>query len=381
MTALETHPNPDLVVGPDLREAWNTADRRRWGFHNLHRIARYGLHLRSRDVLRLRRRIDRRIGDMPEVRRLTGTTFFSAMVVVRGATLVFEKYAPDFGPGRPHSIMSISKTAMNLVVGRLVADGALDLSSRVGDHIPEIGSGYAGATVQDVMDMNIVNSYDEDYSDPASAALVHEGAMGWRLPPEGRPEETGREFLRSIASDDIVNRSGEPQYKSANTDVIGWVVERVSGRPLRDFFIDIVEAAGLEDALHLSCDRAGVPNLNGGVCMSARDLARYGLLFVRGGRGVMGQQVGSEAFIAATRARTGPRYAPPADRIAYGNQMRTDGRWLGHGGWGGQFLLVDPESGTVAVFFSVLENEDAVDWDYQLETIAMAERIALMEPA
>ena len=381
MTDLETRPNPDLVVGPDLREAWNTAERRRRGFHNLHRIARYGLHLRSRDVLRLARRIDRRIGDMEEVRRLTGTTFFSAMVVVRGATLVFEKYAPDFGPGRPHPIMSISKTAMNLVVGRLTEDGSMDLSGRVADHIPEIGSGYAEATLQDVMDMNVVNDYDEDYSNPMSAALVHESAMGWRLPPEGRPEETNREFLRSIESDDIVNRSGEPHYKSANTDVIGWIAERVSGRPLRDFFIDIVEAAGLEDTFHLSCDRAGVPNLNGGVCMSARDLARYGLLFVRGGRGVGGRRVGSEAFLAATRARTGPRYPPPAERIFYGNQMRTDGRWIGHGGWGGQFLLVDPGSETVAVFFSVLENEDAVDWDYQLETIAMAERIARMDPA
>ena len=29
----------------------------------------------------------------------------------------------------------------------------------------------------------------------------------------------------------------------------------------------------------------------------------------------------------------------------------------------------------VVVFFSVLENEDASDWDYQLETIAMAEAI------
>ena len=55
--------------------------------------------------------------------------------------------------------------------------------------------------------------------------------------------------------------------------------------------------------------------------------------------------------------------------------MRSDGRWIGHGGWGGQFLLIDPDTRVVVVFFSVLENEDASDWDYQLETIAMAEAI------
>lgn len=380
-TEQRTRPNPDLTVGADGREAWNTAWRRRRGFHDLHRIARYGFHLRSPRVLTLERRIDRRIGDLPEVRRLAGSRFFSAMAVLRGEVLAFEAYAPDFGPGRPHSVMSISKTAMNLAVGRLVEEGRLDLSARVRDWLPEIGSGYAEATLQDVMDMNVVNDYSEDYSDPMTTALIHGAAMGWRLPAAGEAETTGRAFLCAIAGDDVVNRSGEPHYKSANTDVMGWVVERAGGRPLRDLFIDIVEAAGLEGALYMSCDRAGVPNLNGGISMTARDLARYGLLFARGGRGIDGQRVGSADFIAATLAQTGPRYPPPAQRITYGNQMRTDGRWLGHGGWGGQFMLVAPASETVVVFFSVLENEDASDWGYQLETIAMAEEIAALPEA
>ena len=370
--------NPDLVVGPDQREAWITSGHRRWGFHNLYRLTRYGMYLRSRDVLTLKRRIDRRIGDMPEVRRLTGTTFFSGMVVLRGDELVFEAYAPDFGPDRPHTVMSISKTAMNLVIGRLVEDGSLDPSSTVGQHLPEIGSGYADASIQDVMDMNIVNDYSEDYSDPLTTALQHGAAMGWRVTDDC--DLTNREFLKRINSNDLENRTGEPQYKSANTDVIGWVAERITGRPLRDFFIEIVEAAGLRDTFFMSCDLEGVPNLDGGICMSARDLARYGLIFARGGMGIHDERVGGSAFIDATRAQTGPRYPAPADHITYGNQLRTNGRWVGHGGWGGQFMLVDPESETVVTFFSVLEDEDAADWQYQLETIAMAEAITLMDP-
>jgi CubicO group peptidase (beta-lactamase class C family) len=131
----------------------------------------------------------------------------------------------------------------------------------------------------------------------------------------------------------------------------------------------------------MSCDRAGVPNLNGGISLSARDLARYGLLFTRGGRGIHGQEIGSDAFLTATRAQTGPFYPAPASDMSYGNQMRTNGRWVGHGGWGGQFLFIDPQSETVVVFYSVLENEDASDWQYQLETIAMSQAISLMEPA
>ena len=372
---LGTVPNPDLVVGPTGRESWNVADRRRASFHRLHAIARYGFSLRAPDVLRLAKNIDRRIVDMPAVRKLTEMPFFSAMVALRGATVIFEKYAPDFGPTDAHSVMSISKTALNLIVGKLIDDGLIDPADTVGAYLPGIGSGYAAATIRDVLDMNIVNDYSEDYSDPETTALLHEAAMGWRLPALGEADITDREFLCTIAGDDLVNRSGEPQYKSANTDVLGWIAERVSGRSLRDHFVDIVEAAGIADTFHMSTDRAGVANLNGGICMTARDLARYGLIFTRGGGGVHGETVGSRAFIEATRAGNGPRYPAPHDHVYYCNQMRSDGRWIGHGGWGGQFLLINPDSGVVVVFFSVLENEDAFDWDYQLETIAMAEAI------
>ncbi|MER8401994.1 hypothetical protein [Mesorhizobium sp. M1348] len=82
----------------------------------------------------------------------------------------------------------------------------------------------------------------------------------------------------------MANRTGEMLYKSTNTDVLGWIIERVSG--LRDWLIEIVEAAGLEGCFHITCDREGVPLLSGGACLSARDLARYGLLFARKGEGV-----------------------------------------------------------------------------------------------
>ena len=95
--------------------------------------------------------------------------------------------------------------------------------------------------------------------------------------------------------------------------------------------------------------------------MTARDLARYALLFVRGGRGVGGQQVGSRAFIETTRARKGVPYAARATGSDTANHTVTDGQCLGHGGYGGQYMLANPDTGVVVVFFSVLENADAYD--------------------
>jgi len=44
---------------------------------------------------------------------------------------------------------------MNLVVGQLVEQGVLDLSRSIAHYIPEIGSGYAGATLQQVLNMDV----------------------------------------------------------------------------------------------------------------------------------------------------------------------------------------------------------------------------------
>ncbi len=366
---------PELVVGESGRPGWNQPDRRRHAFHHMHEVFRYSLGIRAPEVLRLTKAVDRRIGDLPSVRKLTGTAYFSGMVAVRGGDVVYERYAGDFGPRQPHSVQSITKTTMNLVFGRLVERGLVDLGRPVSHYLPDIGSGYATATVQDVLDMNVINDYSEDYSDPYATVFLHETAMGWRLPRAGEPELTTREYVRGIKSADVTNRTGLVQYKSANTDVIGEVAERVTGRTLREMLIDIVEAAGLEGTFHIGTDRAGTPIVNGGACVTARDLARYGLLFIRGGRGIRGQEVGSRAFIEATRARTGAPYGPPRDWQRYTNHTVTDGQCLGHGGYGGQYMLANPDTGVVVVFFSVLEDADAYDAGYSAEVIRMAEEI------
>jgi CubicO group peptidase (beta-lactamase class C family) len=353
-------PNPDLTVGADHKPRWNSADGRRHGFHNLHRIARYVQSFRAADVLSLHRDTDVALAARPDVAQLTGLPFFSAMVVLRGDRVLFERYAPDFGPDQPHSIMSLSKTTMMLIIGRLVAEGRIDLAAPVGRYLPWVGPGYATASVQDVLNMNVDNDYVEDYADPLCTAFLHEAATGLRLPGPGQAERTSRQFLATVGlapgRSDTVNAAGLCMYRSANTDILAAIAEAVGG-PLAARLADIADAAGLEGSLHVATDRSGFPCLNGGLCLTARDLARYGLLLARGGIGVAGQKVGSPAFLQATLTG-GVAMPAPRGHLRYSNQTNTDGRWIGHGGYGGQYLVADPVTGTAAVFLSVLDNAD-----------------------
>jgi CubicO group peptidase (beta-lactamase class C family) len=367
--------NSALETVDNHKARWNSPDHRRWGFHHLHDNSRYSVKLRSDAVLRLGNRFDQRIAELPDVQRLTGLNIFSGMVVIRGQDVLYENYADDFGPDCPHSIMSISKTHMNLIIGLLVDDGVIDLSKKVADYLPDIGSGYSTATIQQVLDMDVINDYSEDYSDPLASSYIHEVSMGWRLPVGDEIDEPQTDFINKITSEDTTNRTGEFDYKSANTEVLGLVIEAASGRSIRSFLIEIVEAAGIENAVHISTDREGTPSMNGGCSFTARDLARYGSLFVRRGMGVNGRKVGNADFINQTLKR-GVQMSKPRHALKYSNQTNTNGRWLGHGGYGGQYLLADLTSRVVGVFFSVLENKSGSDAEYSAQIISMLQNIS-----
>lgn len=66
----------------------------------------------------------------------------------------------------------------------------------------------------------------------------------------------------------------------------------------------------------------------------------------------------------------------PRSYLRYSNQTNTDGRWIGHGGYGGQYMVADPVTETAAMFFSVLDNAAAYEPGYYVPVIRMLSAIA-----
>ena len=369
MSSFKTIANPDLSVGADNKQRWNQPEHRRHGFHNAHALFRRGAMFRARSVLVLEDAHDEAIAARPEVEELTGHKAFSALVVARENRVLLERSADDFSTHHPHSIQSVTKMHIHLIAGAIVERSALDLAKPVSHYLPHIGSGYADAPVQDLLDMNVANDFSEDYSDPLSDCYTEEIALGWRLPEENAPEPSLKEFAYGITGTNLKNTSGNADYKSANTDVLTLLCSRVSEVPLHTLIGDIVDAAGYEGAFYISTSPEHLPAFSGGGCLSARDLARFGLLFARLGLGVNGKQVGSAEFIENALRREAPCLQPPRDWICYSNHLMTNGRFVGHAGYGGQFLMVDMQSGTVAAYLSVLENDAGYDDDYMARVV------------
>ena len=356
--------DPDLSVGPDRLAMWNIPERRRASFRRLHLINRRGLALRSGAVSRLDSTPLAAIGEVPEICQLAGRGDFCAIVLVQGDRIRFEHYAADFGPDDVHSIQSITKTLAHMIIGDLIGRGRIDPDQPFGDYLPEAGPAYREASIQQVLDMALATNFSDDYAaayettslpgEPVGYAR-QEIAMGWRLPPEGEAEFGLRSFLSGLVSTGPAAPDGPIRYASPNTDALGWFAERVAGEPLAVLIGRIIEAAGLSGAFHIALDCDHVPVLSGGGSMTALDLARYGLLLARGGVGLSGARVGNPDFLADAMGGAGTRYGEPGSPIRYRNHLFAARRWVGHAGYGGQFLMVDPEKEAAAVYLSVLE--------------------------
>ena len=360
--------NPDLTVGKNNKQRWNQADHRRHGFHNAHRLFRRALMVRSRDVLVLASHPNISIQNHPKLKKLMHNPAFSAVCVVRDDKVLMEAAAADFSISQPHSIQSISKLHIHLIIGQLISQGVLSLDSKIKDYLPDIGTGYAEASLQSLLDMTVTNDFSEDYSDPHSDCYTEEIALGWRLPSNNMVKEsTLVDFTNSITGYFDQENVTVALYKSANTDVLTRILAKHSPKSLAEHIEEIADAIGYEGAFHISLSPDGYPAFSGGGCLSVRDLARFGLMFAREGLDIHGAEFANSVFMSKSLSRNAPSLSQPKEWLRYSNHLMTDGRFVGHAGYGGQFLLVDTVTKTSCSFFSVLENDDGYDDTYMGE--------------
>ena len=316
------------------------------------------LERRPRDLSGLR--FLRSDGESITLHEMLSETYTDAFVVLQDGAIVYERYFNGMTDGTLHLFQSVSKSVTGMLAGILVADGRLQLDRRIGDYLPELGdSGYADATVRDALDMLVSVVYSEDYDDPSSEMQRQDRAAAWRplLPDD---VDGLYRFASTIRKDG--NHGEVFQYCSLTTDVIGWVLARVSGLSFaRLLSREIWSRLGCEHDAVITVDHFDSPSPSGGMCTSARDLARFGQMVLRQGC-ANGEQIAPAAWIDDTRFN--------GDRDAFARNpesgaSRPDGAYRNywwvtndeHGvfygtGIYGQHLWIDPSANVVIVKLS-----------------------------
>ena len=291
-------------------------------------------------------------------------THTDAILVLHEGRIVDEHYFHDMQPETLHLLMSCTKSYIGVLVGMAVHEETIDLDTAIEHYLPQLAdTGFAGGTVQQHLDMSVGVAFDEDYADPDAAINYMDYAVGWRSAPEGYTgPDSLLKFLQGL-TDRSFTHGSYFDYRSPITDVLGLLLETVSGRRIAELLsARLWQPLDCEADAYITVDRERRALANGGLCASLRDLARFGQMMLDNGV-VAGRQVVPKAWVESCRYGDDACFAAWCasafvERAPYGHyrnqwwcRERTRGVLLASG-IHGQALYIDPVAQLVIAKFS-----------------------------
>lgn len=250
-------------------------------------------------------------------------------------------------------MMSMTKSVTGLVCGILVEQGKLDVDALVPKYVPEVkGTPYEHISVRRLLDMRAGVKYDD-------ATPAYREAAGWNKAEPNEKVTDLHSFISSFeapASALIDGLDGPPfEYVSVNTDLMGWVVERASGKTFAELVSELIwQPMGAESDAYITVDRSGNARTAGGMCATVRDIARLGQIVAKDDNGIVPASWihdmlsnGSQPAFTAGSWKRG--FGDVFDSVAYRSYWIADSNSQTLMGLGihGQHLFVDRKNGIV----------------------------------
>lgn len=288
-------------------------------------------------------------------------THTDCLLVLKAGRKIRLWQAPHCDVTKPHIVFSISKSITAMLVGILVDQNLIDVSKPVSFYLPGTrGSAYEDATVQHLLDMTVALDFEESYLDTTGGFQRYRNATCWNPVDQNDPGPSLEAFLYGLGRLDE-DHGRLFRYRSPNTDLLGVLIERVSGLSYARLLSELIwQPMGARTDGYVTVDRNGLARAAGGVCITVEDLARFGNLILNHGT-IVGRSVIPERWIEQT-LNGGDRLAWQAGDMSY---ILPDGRY--HNKWyqvgnsdrcfmglgiHGQWLFINPATDVVIVKFS-----------------------------
>ncbi len=287
-------------------------------------------------------------------------TYTDGLLVLHKGKVVYEKLYAGMAAEQPHAMWSMSKSFTGLLATMLIQDGTLDPNAAIAQYLPELAtSAWGDATLQQTLDMTTGLNYHEVYTDPKSELFQYLFATGLIPAPAtyGGPRSVP-DFLKTVTKEG--GHGAGFQYKSVDTEVIGWVLQRVTGKSFADLVSEkIWRGIGAEQDAFVWVDPRGAQVTSIGLNATLRDLGRFGEMLRNDGK-AGGRQVVAKAVIDELR-KGGDRDKFKASGqdiragYSYHNQW-----WISHDasgtfeakGLNSQHIHINPAAGLVIVKLS-----------------------------
>jgi len=306
----------------------------------------------------------------------------TALVVVQHGKIVHEEYWRGNTKDSRTISWSVGKSFISALVGIAVHEGKIkSIDDQITAYAPELkGTGYDGVTIKNALQMSSGVGWNEDYSDQNSDIA----RFGRTLAFGGSMVEFAK-TLKQARTPGTYNL-----YNSMDAQVLGLVLKNATGETPSDYLSKkIWSRIGAERDAYWVLDDAGNELAAGGVNVTARDYAKFGLLYLHEGKWNDEQLVPAD-WVKASHTPDAPYLMPGQNE----NKSETSaGMGYGYFWWipaevngpfsaigiYNQFIYVDPAHDLVIVKTSANHSYGggATEASYrELETFALFRAIA-----
>ncbi|SDS40586.1 serine hydrolase [Gramella sp. MAR_2010_147] len=257
----------------------------------------------------------------------------AAFLIIKKDSIWFEKYYNGYNEKSKTNSFSMAKSLVTALMFKAIQDGHLEnINQPVGDFFPQFDKEL---TIGDLASMSSGLNWNENYYNPfASTARAYF-------------DENIREQILEL---EVIEKPGkEFKYLSGNTQLLGMVLEKATGKSLSNYLSESFwKPLGMnDDALwQLDSEASGMEKAYCCISSNARNFAKFGKLFINNGTW-NGKQLLDSAYIAKAsipRFKTTPYYG-------YGFWLsdHLDKEIFYMRGVLGQYVIIVPEDDLVIV--------------------------------
>lgn len=287
--------------------------------------------------------------------------YTDGILILHKGKIVYEKYFGQLKPDGVHAAMSVSKSLTGTLGALLIEEGILDEEKTGADYVTELKqSAFGDATIRQILDMTTGLKYSEDYSDP-NAEIWTFSAAGNPFPKPANYNGPTNYFDYLVT----VEKEGEHGevfgYKTVNTDVMGWIISRVTGKSMPELLSEkIWKPLGTHVDGYYQVDGAGIAFAGGGFSANLRDMALFGEMMRNKGkfnkRQIVPATLVEDIMYGGNQAAFGRSvYGKSLENWSYRNMWwvlpKTHGAFAARGVYG-QTIYIDPKAEMVIVRFA-----------------------------
>lgn len=217
--------------------------------------------------------------------QLCEATNGNALLISHQGKLVHEWYSHESVTHNPHILFSVSKSIIATLAGIFVESDQLEVTEKVVRYLPEADqSGFADCTIQQLLDMTTSLDFEDFTANPSSKVAQYWASTGWNPTNDNLSNPGLHDFLLSLDSGS--NPHGfRYEYQSPNTDLLGWILERISAQTIASLLSDLIwQPLQAEMDAYITVDKKGAARSAGGICAVPRDLLRFGEMILNQGQ-------------------------------------------------------------------------------------------------